>query len=80
MRITIILLVILFLAIPAYADAPPVRPEAWETAAATKAAAVERVRPTATPEPYPLPTLPPYPEPEFDLPAWLHWLVDWIAE
>ena len=79
MRTIIILLVILFLAIPAYADAPPVRPEAWETAAATKVAAQRiRLTATATLQPYPLPTLPPYPEPEAV--AWWEWLLRLVME
>ena len=100
MRKTIIVLVILFLAIPAYAasptsqaipetltpaptaDAPPVRPDMkpatyTATAHARPPKATQTPYPAPYPEPYPLP---PYPEPDLDLPAWLHWLMDWITE
>ena len=78
MKLIAIIIILFCIAAPAYADAP-VRPPAWETAAATKVE-VQRIRSTATPtpEPYPMPTLAPYPEPE--APAWWEWLFKWIAE
>jgi hypothetical protein len=81
-KLIAIIIIILCLSIPARADYGP-RPPAWETVAATKISRQERRRtptPTVTPTPWAYPAPVPYLAPEFDLPAWLHRLLDWVME
>ena len=75
-----LIIVLSFLAAPAYADEPQPRPPGYADAAATKVASQHRPepthRPTVTPtlNPYPAP----YPEPEGE--PWWDRLVSWIVE
>jgi len=74
-----IIVIILILAAPAYAEEHPPRPEGYADAASTKVASQHKAepthRPTVTPtlNPYPAP----YPEPEGV--SWWDRLVSWIA-
>ena len=76
-----IIILVLCLAAPAYADEHPPRPEGYADAASTKVASQHRPepthRPTVTPAPYP------YPMPvEQDSVIYTLWyrIMDWVAE
>ncbi|MFA5376899.1 MAG: hypothetical protein WC455_14205 [Dehalococcoidia bacterium] len=83
-QILFIIIVLLCFATPALADEPPPSRPDYVSLQATKAAsqptATAHARPTVTPTPWAYPAPVPYPEPEFDLPAWLHRLLDWVME
>ena len=76
-------IVVLLQVVPALADGPDHRPEAWELTATAEAGGGEtqeatrppRATATATVMPYPMETPDPYPMPMVEKPVWL---IEWL--